>query len=336
MVNEKLKIMKLIKIYLSVLFAAFLFASCEKEIEFKGEITEPQVVVNSYITPDSAITVHISESRFFLSSGYTFKNIENADVSVYVNGMFKEKMNYKNEGFYTSVFVPTIGETIKLEVKVAGKNDVISETTIEPQVEILSVDTTILITGQTPMTRYNENTFKEDTMGYYTNYDIKFKLKMRDLIDKQNYYRLVVMTEYDDYMGNKQIEYYFTFDDIVSGNSSSNSIGPPTSLASNTYNVFSDELINGKEYPLSFYISVSKPSPLPGYELDPMFNKLANREININLQQISKSYYLYLKSRSASNDSDIFFSEPIQIHNNITGGIGILGSYTSNVMKINL
>jgi hypothetical protein len=325
-----------IKIYSICILSAILVASCEKEIEFKGEITQPQVVINSFITPDSVVKVHVSESKFFLASGYTFENIGNADISVFVNDIFKEKMIYLNDGFYTSNIVPAVSDTIKLEVNVAGKNAVVCETTIEPKVEIISLDTTILITGQSPITRYNEFTFREDTIGFYMQYDCKFKLKIKDDVDKQNYYRLVVMTKFEDFQGGNQIQYYFTFDDIVSGNSSNNSIGPPTSLASNTYNVFSDELINGKEYPLSFYVSDYKSKPLPGYESDPNFKGDMKKEIFINLQQISKSYYLYLKSRSASNDSDIFFSEPIQIHNNIEGGIGILGSYTSNVLKIEL
>jgi len=53
------------------------------------------------------------------------------------------------------------------------------------------------------------------------------------------------------------------------------------------------------------------------------------------LQSISKSYYLYLQTR-ASIKSNTFFAEPVQVYNNVDGGIGILGSYTSNVRKLTL
>ena len=52
----------------SIFFAIliFLFASCEKEIEFKGDWVEPLLVINGLLTPDAPVAVHLSESRFFL------------------------------------------------------------------------------------------------------------------------------------------------------------------------------------------------------------------------------------------------------------------------------
>jgi hypothetical protein len=126
-----------------------------------------------------------------------------------------------------------------------------------------------------------------------------------------------------------QDDYYFSFDDIVSGNSNDNSVGPPTSLSSNAYNVFSDDLFDGKQYSLKFSINEYKDYYGEG-------QKDIKKEVYINLQTISKGYYLYLRTRDASDNSNDFFSEPIQIFNNVEGGIGILGSYTSSVKKIDL
>lgn len=329
-----MKIMKLIKIYLSVLFAVFLFASCEKEIEFKGKITEPQVVVNSFITPDSVIKAHVSESKFFLSSGYLFKDIENADISVLINGVLKEKMIYSASGIYLANYKPVVGDIVRLEVKIPTKSDVSSETIIEPAIQLIALDTTKLYTGKYPITSYNQITFKEDTLGYYMNYDCHFKLKFKDDGTKDNFYRLTVRSHTTFSDGRESDEYFFVFDDIVSGNTSSSTVGPPTSLSSNQYNVFSDELFNGKEYPLTFYISNSIAKLLPEYEyLQTQYGDSGQKEIYVNLQSISKSYYLYLKSRDASSSSNAVFAEPIQIHNNIVGGIGIFGSYTSNMFE---
>lgn len=331
---KKKKIMKLIKKYFSVLFTVFLFASCEKEIEFKGKITEPQVVVNSFITPDSVIKVHVSESKFFLEKTDSFNSIVNADISVLINGVLKEKMIYSASGIYLANYKPVVGDTVRLEVKIPNRNDVSSQTIIEPAIQLIDLDTTKLYTGKYPIINYNPITTKADTIGYYSNYDCHFKLKFKDEGAKDNFYRLTVRTHTIASNGRVSDDYFFVFDDIVSGKTTSSTVGPPTSLSSNQYNVFSDELFNGKEYPLTFYITNSTAKLFPEYEyLANQYGDSGQKEIYVNLQSISKSYYLYLKSRDASISSNGFFSEPIQIHNNIIGGIGIFGSYTSNVFE---
>lgn len=330
--------MKSITTYLSILVSIFLVVSCEKEIEFKGEITEPQVVINSFITPDSVIKAHVSETKFFLASGYEFNNIVNADISVFINGVLKDKMSYSAFGIYLADYKPLVGDTVRLEVKIPNKSDVSSQTIVEPAVELIDLDTTKLFTGKYPIINYNPITTKADTIGYYSNYDCHFKLKFKDDGTKNNFYRLTVRTHTSFSDGRESDDYFFVFDDIVSGKTSSSTVGPPTSLSSNQYNVFSDELFNGKEYPLTFYVMNSAAKLLPEYEyLQNKYGDSGRKEIYVNLQSISKSYYLYLKSRDASSSSNEVFSEPIQIHNNIIGGIGIFGSYTSNAFeKINL
>jgi hypothetical protein len=99
--------------------------------------------------------------------------------------------------------------------------------------------------------------------------------------------------------------------------------------------VFSDDLINGKEYPLSFSTNEDVYEYLPKFDYGQ--RAAIKKVVNIYLQSISKDYYMYLKSRSAAMAGTDFFSEQVQIHNNIVGGIGILGSYTfSNVVKVEL
>jgi len=318
--------MKSFKILLSIIFTILAFASCEKEIQFRGEITDPQIVVNSFITPDSVISAQVSESRFFLNSETTFRNIENADISLFVNDTFKERLNHTNNGIYKGTYKPIAGETITLKVLVPSKAEVSCKTGVESQTEIIKVDVTgsSIVENNGTSSAIFPNELTEET----SNRNIKFTLTFSDEANKQNFYRLVVTTR-THYLNEYQDDYNFSFDDIVSGNSNENSVGPPTSLSSNAYNVFSDELFNGKQYSLKFSIDENK-----YYYGEEQTN--SKKEVYINLQSISKGYYLYLKTRDASNDSNGFFSEPIQIYNNVEGGIGILGSYTSSVKKIDL
>jgi len=344
--------MKSIKIFATIILCLFCLVSCQKDIVFNGDTTEPLVVVNSYITPDSVISAHISESRFFLNDTTTFKEINNANVSVWVNGTFKEKMTYSENGIYLGIFKPSIGEIIKLIVKVPSKMDVSSEAIINPKPDIISLDTTDIWTDERYLINYSSyNTvggptvMTNDTIAIVNGHQINYKLKFKDNGSENNYYRLVVITKETyvtiDKMTKDTIteirnNYNFNFTDVVSGNNTGND---PLSIvgnsANNLYNVFSDELFNGKTYSLSFVtnedVYTYKPEYLYGQETP------VKQTVNIYLQSISKDYYLYLKSRPVASAGTDFFSEAVQIHNNIVGGIGILGSYTSgDVIKIEL
>ena len=102
----------------------------------------------------------------------------------------------------------------------------------------------------------------------------------------------------------------------------------------NRYHVFTDALFDGNEYTLKLRVATSynndddaDTNEGDNYNIEPAYMELC-----VDLQHITKDYYLYLKSRASAwgnGDFGGMFSEPIQIYNNIQGGIGILGSYTS-------
>jgi hypothetical protein len=315
--------------YITLFLITILFASCEKVIEFNGPVTEPLVVVNSFITPDSAVHAQVSLSRFFLSNKDTFDLVNNATVSLLVNGIQKEVLTPTANGWYTGLYHPEIGDSIKLIVQTPGKNAVTCSTTIIPKPNIISVDTTTELTGEnSPIISVNKITYQIDTIGNAIGRKMKFVLRFNDELSVQNYYRLVVYTKTTSMLGTVK-DYTFAFDDIVSGNVN-NQIGPPTSLSSNKFNVFSDDLFNGKQYPLTFSIADNINHYNTGLTLPE-----PQRQVFINLQSISKSYFLYLQTR-ASIKSNTFFAEPVQVYSNVNGGIGILGSYTSSIWEINL
>ena len=319
---------------LTGLLVVILCTSCEKDIEFTGETEEPMLVINSFITPDSVITANITKSKFFLDenddSG-NFITVENAEVRIYVNDVFKEKMSYVSNGNYKASFAPIIGETIKLEASAPGLNTAWCETKMEDAAQIIVLDSTSKTMESYPIDNgnyYNVSEAEaEDTIGYDYKIRYDFSLHFKDQESGQNYYRLLVklVTTYD---GNQNSENYdFDFTDIVSGeNADSEDNFSNESIYPNTYHVFSDELFNGKEYPLKFSATTEQLEYFPEYAS--IMGSQPTLKIVVELQSISKSYYLYLKSRPSCDMEDIF-AEPIQIHSNVHDGIGILGSYTS-------
>jgi len=307
-----------------------LFASCEKDVEFKGTMTKSVLVVNSFVSPDSVVSANVSESKFFLEEESTITGIENATVSVYVNDVFKEKMIHTDKGNYTGTYIPTIGEIIKLVVTVPNKTDVSCQDKVLTRPEIVSVDTAVTSsTGGYLLdyhTKLNSNdTQVYDTIGKSRNYDCEFKIKMKDKGNEKNYYRLAVVRN-STFEGESGYEFVHITDNIDPEAYSSDPL--QTEDDSNPFCVFSDDIINGKEYTLKFKLSQN---------VITFYNrpKETKQELIIALQQISKDYYLYLRTRAVANEDNVF-SEPVQIHCNIKNGLGVFGSYSSSVRIMRL
>jgi len=325
--------MKSIKIYLSLIISLVLFASCEKDVEFKGTMTKSVLVVNSFVSPDSIVSANVSESKFFLEEESTITGIENATVSVYVNGTFKEKMIHLDKGNYTGTYIPTIGEIIKLVVTVPNQTDVSCEDKVLTRPEIVSVDTTVTYVNNyyNVDIRYITNNdgskgYVYDTISKEVYSDYEFKIKMKDNGSEKNYYRLTVVRKYTYtdgtvYYGDPHIS-----DNIDPESYSSDPL--QTEDDSNPFCIFGDDIINGKEYTMKFKLSEGTTT---------YFDKsLSDKtEMIIAFQQISKDYYLYLRTRAVANEDDVF-SEPVQIHCNIKNGLGVFGSYSSTVRIMRL
>jgi len=318
--------------YIVFLLSTLFFISCEKVIEFNGEVTNPMVVVNSIVTPDLAVSAQISLSRFFLSDSTNYVFVNNANVSLVVNGMQKENLKFTSKGTYVGIYKPLIGDSIRLIVQTPNENNVSCGTSIKPQSNIISIDTSRVYSGNnTPITDVNLPSSGHpgsiDTIGTIIGRTLKFVLKISDISTVQNYYRLVVQTRTYTPSGYNS-DYNFSFDDIVSGNNPNDAVGPPNSLTSNKFNIFTNDTFNGKQYPLTFSIADNKAIYFTGH-----YKTVQKKEVYINLQSISKSYFLYLQTR-ASIKTNSFFAEPVQVFNNVAGGLGIMGSYTSNIVKI--
>ncbi|MDR2682263.1 MAG: DUF4249 domain-containing protein [Dysgonamonadaceae bacterium] len=273
------------------------FFACEKEIKFKGDETEPQLTLNSFLTPDTTVGVHLSKSRFFLSNEAGFPNVLNAVVTLSKNGEVIETLRETGDGYYAANYRPAIGDRLQLKASAPGLNPVEASADILPAPLILSVETT--------------NPSNDDN----------FIVTLKDPSETADYYRIDLSARFYDEKNDVYYtnSVYFDSDDIVFDSG----VNDPFGENRNTFYVFSDELFNGKEYKLKLNVSNAYQE--------------AKQEVYVDLQHITKDYYLYLKSRDAAgtgNEAGGLFTEPVQIYNNIRGGVGILGSYTSSVYRL--
>ncbi len=334
-----------------ILIVALLTVSCEKTIDFKGKVTEPMLVVNSIISPDSTVVVEVSESRFFLEDNNGTKYIENADLRLIVNGQDKGKMvKFPAIGTYGTDYRVSAGDEVKIEVSAPGFTPVSSLTIIPPKPTILAVDTSSTYSQAYDVRGwgFNNNPTVWDTVGEFTLKKIHFKMKFQDKSNEKNYYRLIVKRRtYSDKSNSgglidtrEYVETYLSyFQDVVFQDQNQNPMGEfgdifGGEVNSYNYNMFSDELIDGKEYELQFddlirldYISYKESGS--GYQEN---QENPERTVYlIYLQEISADYYLYVRSMVAAQNVDGNpFVEPVQVLSNIENGIGIFGSYTSS------
>ncbi len=308
--------------------------SCEKEIEFNGDIVKPLVVVNSFLSTDSVVKAHISKSKFFLSNTTFFDSITNATVSIFVNGTLKENLTHQQFGLYQGTYIPKQGDSVRMVVKVPQyEGDVVSSTLIQNKSNILSVDTSLTF-------KFLDSVYYEkEVVGYVYYYDCDIRLRIRDNARETNFYRLVAKKKYQAMPGHSawNQEYFISFKLEGFENQSGNLIDfLEDSENWQDEHLIPDEMFNGKELMLKFRTDFSLVKLKPGYEsLD--FLRQGNESIKINLQTISKDLYLYLRSRrAAQNLTDGFFAEPVQIFNNIRNGLGILGAQTNNEYLLEL
>lgn len=316
---------------LSLIAGILLLASCEKEIEFKGDVVAPMIVVNSFISPDSLITAHLSKSKFFLSNKYGFDLVNNAEVSIYINQDFKEKLNFTENGMYKGTIRPTAGDTVRLLVQVPGKETVESTAIVQLPSTILSVDTTIIVKS----TQEEFGGDKGQLRATYINADCAFKVRIKDNKDERNYYRLVVkkgnVYKYENESYFNESFTYFSLDGVEAQSGNVLNLFGDDDNTSDQH-LISDDLFNGKEFIFKFKIEgIVYRKPAPDFEESEGFER--SDYVTINLQAITREMYLFLKSKeSADGVFEGIFTEPVQIFNNISNGIGIFGAYTNHTV----
>jgi hypothetical protein len=347
--------MKSIKSFFCFLLATFIFISCERDVVFDGQITNPSVVVNSYITPDSVVSAYISLSRFFLKDSTEFHFVDNAEVNLWVNGILKEKLSPYQNGIYKGTYKPVITDQLKLTIDVPQMQQVTTTAAFPETPIILAIDTQKVF-GNIRYISFGPGS--NDTVAISRNYKVNYKLSIKDNGNQNNYYRLLVrsvsFTGIWNYNTNKidtiediRLPQYSNFDftDVVSGNikdpladTGTSPVGELLSNPTNIFNVFSDEIFNGKTYTLKFSTNETTQHyfSIDGLRYSYSSGNILKNKVYIILESISKEYYQYLRTRSASSATN-YFSEPVQVYTNIKGGIGILGSYTSsNIVEFDL
>jgi hypothetical protein len=331
----------LVKKY-AYLFLVLGFTSChflETEIDIGDYPVEPRIVLNTVIQAgcDSNLVFLNDSYPLFDRSASPRDNywtyLKDAQSILSKNGVPNSEMYFRQED-NVLYFNEKFDAGDKAEIEVTDKGRKISASVIIPDKPvILSVDT-VHFSESTESTEYGSTTYGR--YYYLSPTDrIRLLIKIKAQAGKKNYYCIHAFNEMTTYY--RELEPYTFYDQsFQSGdpilNKTIYEFDKSLDITLSEYNaakIFSDELFQNGEYTLNLYTE-------DWSEIDDsgIFPAGANQEgilsrkyrLRINLQAISEDLYLYYSSLQKYQQLNETLIEPIRVHNNIQGGLGIFGA----------
>ena len=140
--------------YLSILLSSMLLTSCYRKFDLEEYRTTPKMVINSAFSPDTVVMASISRT-WFHSESKPDVTIRNAKVELYIDGIFKEEMPWKEYSYwkssrwlgedrggwvtdtlYISNTVPQPGQTVKIVASTPEYGTASAEDKIPSKTEI--------------------------------------------------------------------------------------------------------------------------------------------------------------------------------------------------------
>ena len=313
-----------------LLALTFLMASCEKVIDFDPGDISPKIVMISKPVNDSTVTVYLGYSRFFLDNSNFKTEVEDATVILEVNGTpyptTGEESSIYGPKCYSFAVRPQPGDSLRLSAEVPGyKSVVTAETTIPrlPQIEITDcmIDTS--------------NGYSYDD--YYYSGEIAYRMRFKVKSNSNDEYFLVriLMADHEVYGDTVNIrwdtadlnEYWFYVNDpIVNTSDITTFIDMDDGAFSGDEMYFSSEMFqNGEhEFTAEFQDWGGHYSALD----------VSKRPLYLEVRSLTRDLYLYLVTTEHQSEADVYFSEPVQVHCNVSGGIGIFGGSCSTRFRV--
>jgi hypothetical protein len=115
-----------------------LFTACHKLVQDEFPDFAPVPTVNSYLVTDSAIKVKISLAAKLDS--LPLKNVDWADVQLFVDGNLQETLVSKGNGLYTSASIVKPGKTYRCQISIPGFEQVTCSDSIPLPKPILNLE----------------------------------------------------------------------------------------------------------------------------------------------------------------------------------------------------
>ena len=308
--------------------------SCYKDIDLDKNRSEPDLVLNGVISADTVVMLSVSRTKFFTDTS-RYEIISDANVSLSVNGVFRENMQWTtNESFYgggiyLSDYRPQTGDIVRIHTTTQYGEAWVEETIpTKVLIEDISFSRKLIYEGKG---------FGVDEHGDWVEIptiEIIYRITFTDNAAITNYYLIRIENPVGGNQNLGNLDYssdpvFVEQVSVIDGLFGDNTITGQGGRS------FTDHLFNGQRY--SIVVKEAHSSGSPYYEL----NSLLGRQVF--LYAITESYYNYLTTMERSADavnntnlSTFGFAEPVRIHTNIQGGVGFVAASQYDTLTIDL
>ena len=328
---------------LILLISLALLTSCEKEIKFNGEQSDPKLVINSIVAPGQRVEACISKSYFFLDPANT-TTPEDLVASLYVNGNhIGEMMPYVDtvwevwsmdyhlvSGFYND-YCPQAGDIVKITATANGFDEVEGTTSPLPKDVDCSMEMEVTDWHTSYIYPYFEeyDEYEEDSLLSVWGYlNLTFTITDPNP-GKTDCFRLTTSKNNGIRIDRNWYHFSFDYDDPVFGATmTENEFFDASDLDTRPEGVFTDMLFDGGSYRLKVKVYFE-------CEIDEVFDPDFFR-VPFMVEHLSKEYYSYLNTCDQGEELMQFFAEPVQTYSNVTNGFGIVGGRTVNTLWLDL
>ena len=295
--------------YLNILMLSLinlvLFAACEKDVFIELKPGGGRLVLFSFLNADSTFNAHLSRSVSY-SSIDDYERVYDGYIKVWRNGEQIDSFRYPYKELWANRKLLKINQGDLFEI-IAGDSEgniVNGKTQIPFAVAIEKLDTTKRSTAP-------------DVNGVMTQY-INCEITFNDPPNQDNYYQLILAEEVwqKDSIG---VKYFYKLVNFLKDDPVFYIRDQEGSLLGGIdfKGTFPDHLFKGLKYSLKIRIPTS-------YIDKPLDNQ--KRRMNFMLLSQSSDYFDYLRSRVvAEYNYELPIVDPIKIHSNVIGGLGLVG-----------
>ena len=308
--------MKKITILLA-LTALVLASSCRKVVEFNGSQTDALPVLICQPEVGSPVALRLSYSNFFLREA-NFPVINNATIHADLNGTpDAAAFSYTEKGIYLSDLILRPDDTLTLRISVPDEG----ELTAGCRMPAPPVVSDLVITNEFTLHASPSYDNRYDTLFYIHNSDnrLDFQFTLHDPANIDNYYRVCA---YIIDSNNVRQSINIKIDDNVLFDQDPTSdyfdLDMQVDFSQGSQVIFSADRINGHNHVIKGY----------SYDVTNHYFRRGSK-LYLEVSSLSRDNYLYhVTRRNQQQNSDILsiINEPVRIHSNVEGGIGILGA----------
>ena len=325
--------------------SAILFTSCEKEIEFNGEQSDPRLVINSIVDPGQRIEARISKSYFFLDINADTQTPDDLVATLYVNDNRIGEMtpgfdtiwemywpyDYQLIPIYYNDYCPQEGDIVKITASANGFENVEGMTSALPKALNCPMDVEVTEWHSRYHQNYNydiqeyEDDSVKNVWGYMT-----LTFTITDPNPREtNYFRLRTNRNSSMSVDENRRSISFDYDDpIFETGMTENGFFDASDLDTRSEGVFTDVLFDGSSYRLKlkvhFECEVTE-------DFDPDFFR-----VPFMVEHLSKEYYHYLNTCNQGDEYLQIWAEPIHVYSNVANGYGIVGGRNVNTFWVDL